>query len=156
MRFTLIKDLKQDQMMKPILSGLLLFTFLYLLSDILVKHYSFGVSIHDVTLSLFGNEDEFLDPMSKASFLEHWHIEIFFIMMILLSLSAVFIRLCTSKINMLILNVTLIASILSIISLALAYFVSQGFITIYVVSFFIWHLFAIYMSIASLWNLYND
>ena len=105
MKFTLIKDLKQDSLMKPILSGLLIFTLLYLIADIIVKNATVGIFITDITYSLFGNEEEFLDPMLQSTFLEFWHIEIFFIMMILLSLSAVFIRLSTMNIkNLVIFN----------------------------------------------------
>lgn len=157
MRFTLIKDIKQDKMMSPILSGLLIFTILYLISDILVKYYGFGIFPSDVYLTLFGNEEEFIDPITKSSFLEIWHMEIFFIMMILLSLSAVFIRLCKSNfINILILNIVLLSSIISIISLVLSFFISDSFILSYVFCFFIWHIGALYMAIYSLWNLYHD
>ncbi len=154
MRFTLIKDLKQDKMMKPILSGLLIFTILFLLADMLTKHYTFGILAPDIHFTLYGNEEEYLDPISKASFLEYWHIEIFFIMLVLLSLSAVFIRLCQNNIkNMIILNTVLIAALSSLIFLVLAYFVSDIFIYAYSISLILWHVLALYMAFFSLWNL---
>lgn len=154
MKFTLIKDLRKDSMMRPILLGLLSFTLVYLIADIIVKYYNFGVLPSTVNMTLFGSEEEFLDPITKASFLEFWHIEIFFIMMILLSLSAIFIRLCTNNTtNLLILNITLIASITSLLSLALSFFASSSFIYIYIFSFYIWHILALYMSGFSIWNL---
>ncbi len=156
MKFTLIKDLKQDPMMKPILSGLLLFTILYLIVDIIIKHYNFGILPSSISITLFGSEEEFIDPITKSSFLEVWHTDIFFIMMILLSLSATFIRLTTNNtINLLILNITLISSILSLITLALSFFVSSSFILLYSLSLFTWHLLALYMSISSFWKLYS-
>lgn len=155
MRFTLIKDLKKDTTMKPILVGLLLFTLLYLISDIFVKESSFGISIDTVNTSLFGNEEEFIDPLSKSSFLEFWHMQIFFMMMILLTLSAVFVRL-VSKAKLLLLNLLMISALLSLVSLFGAFFLSGAFVQIYVVTFFAWHIFAIYMILASLWSLYHD
>lgn len=144
-------------MMKPILSGLLIFTILYLLSDMLVKYYGYGIFPADISLTLFGNEDEYIDPITKSSFLETWHMEIFFIMMILLSLSAVFIRLCDSNNkNIIILNSVLFSSIISILSLSASFFISSYFINIYVLSFFIWHIGALYMALYSIWNLYHD
>jgi len=154
-KFTLIKDLKQDSLMKPILSGLLIFTLLYLIADIIVKNATIGIFITDITYSLFGNEEEFLDPMLQSTFLEFWHIEIFFIMMILLSLSAVFIRLSTMDIkNLVILNTTLLSAIVSLISIVMSYFVSDSFLIVYVISFFLWHILSFYMALISLWNLH--
>ena len=157
MRFTLIKDLKQDSMMKPILGILLLFTLLYLLSDIFVKSYSFGVFENTIKTTLFGNEDEFLDPLSTSAFLEFWHMEIFFIMMILLTLSAVYIRLSgAQRFNIFIVNAVMISALLSLISLALSFFLYPELVQLYVLSFFTWHICAIYMSLYSLVKLYYD
>lgn len=156
MRFTLIKDLKKEDSMRPILSGLLIFTSLYLMADVFVKHLSFGVSISSVKSTLFGNEEEFLDPITQSSFLEFIHTEIFFIMMILLTLSTVFIRISkNTKLNFIIMNATMISAILSLIALALSYYLSSYFIVVYIATFFIWHILSLYMSIHSLWKL-ND
>ena len=157
MKFTLIKDLRQDKTMRPILSGLILFTLLYLISDIFVKHSSFGILPQNISITLFGNEDEFIEPLSQASFLEFWHMEIFFMMMILLTLSAVFIRLTqNASLRLISLNIVMISAISSLISLFLAYFVSADFIYVYSLSFVLWHVAAIYMTLYSLWSLHYD
>lgn len=156
MRFTLIKDLKKEDSMRPILSGLLIFISLYLMADIFVKHLSFGISLSSIKSTLFGNEEEFLDPITQSSFLEFIHTEIFFIMMILLTLSTVFIRISKStKRNFIIMNVTMISAIISLIALALSYYLSSYFIVVYITTFFIWHILSLYMSIYSFWKL-ND
>ena len=157
MRFTLIKDLKQDSMMRPILSGLLTFTLLYLISDIFVKESSFGIFQESLQTTLFGNEDEFIDPLTTSAFLEFWHMEIFFIMMILLTLSAVFIRLSGAKgLNIIVVNAVMISALISLVALLLSFFLSVVFVQLYVLSYFIWHICAIYMSLYSLIKLYYD
>jgi len=157
MRFTLIKDIKQDKMMKPILSGLLIFILLYLISDIFVKSANFGISIDTLNTTLFGNEDEYIDPITTAVLLEFWHSEIFFSMMILLTLSTIFIRVVNSyKVRLFFLNTLMLAAILSLISLPLAYFLNAFFVHIYLYSFFIWHIAAIYIALHSTFKLYND
>lgn len=154
MRFTLIKDLKKDDSMRVVLLGLLVFIFFYLISDMFVKYNSFGISASMVELTLFGDEEEFLDPIAQASFLEFIHTEIFFIMMILLTLSAVFIRLATrSKINIFLVNLTMISALVSLISLAFSFYISSFFINFYIVTFFMWHILSFYMSLYSLWQL---
>ena len=154
MKFTLINNIKQDRAMRLILTGFLSFILLYLISDIIVKYFGFGILPDTIKTTLFGNEEEFIDPITKASFLEFWHVEIFFMMMILLTLSAIFIRLANrSRVAMT--NTLMISAIISLVSIALSYFVASFFIYIYVLTFFIWHLSAIYMILYSLWKLYD-
>lgn len=157
MKFTLIKKLSQDKSMRPILSALLLFTLLYILSDILVKYVNFGVFPDAINVTLFGDEEQYIDPLSTSAFLEFWHVEIFFIMMILLTLSAVFVRVSkddTSKI--ILLSALMICALFSLISLVLAFFLAKTFVLIYVILFFIWHAIAVYMILYSLGKLYYD
>jgi len=154
LRFTLIKDLKKDKSMQAILSGLLTFMFLYLIVDIFVKQGSFGIFSDEITMTLFGNVDEFLDPMSKASFLEFIHTEIFFIMMILLTLSAVYLRVANNnKYSILLVNGMMMSALSSLIALGVSFYFASNLVLIYVVCFFIWHILASYMTLYSLWSL---
>ncbi len=140
--------------MKPLLNGLLLFIFLYLLFDVFVKSHTMGLSVSSVSATLFGNADEFLDPMNKSVFLEFVHMQIFFLMMILLTLSAVFVRLLHQKRNtILVLNIVMLFALLSPIALVAAYFYSTEFVGIYLFAFFTWHTLALYMTLTSLWEL---
>ena len=155
MRFTLIKDIKKDRAMRPILATLLAFMFLYLLADIFVKEAGFGLFYVELSSTLFGNEEEFLEPITRASFLEFIHAEIFFIMMLLLTLSAVFVRLSNkSNTTLLVLNLVTLSALSSLIFLALSYFYLAFFLYLYIYTFFIWHLGACYMVLYSLWKLY--
>ena len=141
--------------MSNILKGLLLAILLYLISDFLVKYFTIGLSLNALNLSLFGNEEEFVDAMSQSVLLEFWHTEIFFIMMILLTLSAIYIRVVSQVKNYkLTLNTVMISALLSLVSLPLSFYISSDFLYIYVASYFVWHLGAIKMSLRSLWYLY--
>ncbi len=143
--------------MRPILSGLLFFTLLYLMGDVFVKHSNFGIFSGAINLTLFGDEDQFIDPLTHSSFLEFWHMEIFFIMMILLTLSAIFIRLSDkSKKQILITNITMLSSIISLLALLASFYLWAYFIELYVLCFFIWHTLASYMALFSLWKLHYD
>ncbi|MCK4974839.1 MAG: hypothetical protein KAR81_06265 [Sulfurimonas sp.] len=138
--------------MSLILKGFLVFILLYLVSDILVMNSSFGISVETINTTLFGNEEEYIDPINEASFLEFWHTQIFFIMMILLTLNAIFIRVAKRS-RVIITNILMISAITSLISLPLAFYMSNFFINIYVITYFIWHLMAIYMIFYSFWKL---
>ena len=154
MRFTLIKDIKQDQTMKPILNGLLIFTLAYLIFDVLVSSSSLGLFFSELNTTLFGNEEEFIDPLSEVLFLEYIHAQIFFMMMILLTLSAVFARVSNKKpYSLLFINITMITGISTLGTLILGYYSNAIFLHIYLLCFSLWHLGAIAMTLYSLWGL---
>lgn len=154
MRFTLLKDLRQDKAIKPLLNGLLLFMLIYFIADIFVVNSSLGLTSEAIKITLYGNIDEFIDPIDTSVFLEYIHGQIFFIMMILLTLSTVYARLCSVKqYSIIVINILMISALLSLITLALSYFYTPDFITIYVVTYFAWHTIAFIMALHSLWNL---
>jgi len=151
-KFTLVKNIQKDSAMSLILKGFLVFILLYLISDILVMNSSFGITVDTITTTLFGNEDEYIDPINEASFLEFWHTQIFFVMMILLTLNAIFIRVANRS-RVINTNILMISAITSLISIVLAYYVSNFFVYVYMWSYFIWHGMAIYMIVYSFWKL---
>jgi len=150
-KFTLINNIQKDSAMSLILKGFLIFILLYLAADILVMNSSFGISIQSISTTLFGNEEEYIDPINEASFLEFWHTQIFFIMMILLTLNAIFIRMA-KKSRVIVPNILMISAIISLVSLPLAFY-SEFFIQVYIFTYFIWHLMAVYMIFYSFWKL---
>lgn len=152
MKFTVIKNLQKDSAMSLILKGFLFFILLYVVSDVFVMKEIFGISAEAVSSTLFGNEEAYIDPINESSFLEFWHTQIFFIMMILLTLSAVFIRVAKRSRNILT-NTLMISALVSLVSLPLAFYTSKFFINIYVMGYFLWHLVAIYMIFYSFWKL---
>ena len=157
MRFTLIKDIKRDNTMKPIINGLLLFTLLYLVSDFFVSYHSFGLFSQQLKNTLFGNMEEFIEPISKGALLEYLHTQIFFMMMLLLTLSAIFARLCSKKRYMLtLINTVMLSAILTIIALAFTYFLTPLLLNLYIISYFTWHTAALFMVLISLWSLNRD
>ena len=141
--------------MHQILTGLLLFISLYILLDIFLKYHTIGLFTEEIRTSIFGNDQEYIDPMSKSIFLEFIHMEIFFSMMILLTLNAIFIRLNhTRPYTAMIANATMLSALLSLVSIAVAYFFLSELISFYVVTFFLWHASALYMALISLKRLY--
>ena len=76
-------------------------------------------------------------------------------MMTLLTLSAVYARLCQNKsMRVVNINATMIAGLLSILFLPLAYYFSAHFILPYIIAFYSWHILALFMSMASLFYLF--
>ncbi|WP_457747446.1 hypothetical protein [Sulfurimonas sp.] len=154
MRFTLIKDLKKENSMRYILNALLLFIVLYLTLDIYVKYLTIGLTPQLLSASLYGDENEFLDPMPLSVFLEFIHVEIFFMMILLLTLSAIYIRTqYKKKFAPFLLHLTSLSAIFSIFSVTVAFFLSSAMIYLYIICFYIWHFSALFISLSSLRNL---
>jgi hypothetical protein len=154
LRFTIIKDLKQDRSMRPILNGLLIFTIMYLIADLFVIKSSLGLFEQEIYKTLYGDKDEFLDPMSKSIFLEFIHTQIFFMMMIIFTLSTVYMRLAFKlSYSLFAVNTLLVSAFMSLILLGLSYYVEKDYISLYVITFFIWHIVAFYMAIFCIWSL---
>lgn len=153
MKFTVIKNLQKDSAMSLILRGFLLFISIYLLSDIFVMHASFGITPQALKTTLFGDETLYVDPINEASFLEFWHTQIFIVMMLLLTLSSVFIRVANRS-RIIITNAVMLNALTSLVALPLAFYLSNFFIHIYVVTYFLWHFTALYMIVYSFWKLH--
>ena len=141
--------------MRPLLGGLLLFILLFLSADILLKNDNIGLTPSHLSQTLFGDEEAYIEPATEHFLLELMHSDIFFMMMTLLTLSAVYARLCqNTSIRVVNINATMISALLTIIFLPFAYYVSSLFILPYIITFYTWHILALFMAVASLYYLF--
>ncbi len=155
MKFTLVKDIKGDSLMRPLLGGLLLFMLLFLSADVLLKNEHIGLTPTHLSQTLFGDEEAYIEPATEQFMLELIHSDIFFMMMTLLTLSAVYARLCQNKtIRIVNINATMISALLTVLFLPLAYYLSAWFVLPYIIAFYSWHILALFMAIASLYYLF--
>lgn len=151
MRFTLVKDLRSDPLMRPLLSGLLLFAGTFLVADILLKRDHIGLDTATLSATLYGDEEAFVEPVTEHFVLELLHSDIFFMMMTLLTLSAVYARLCPLKrVAVAVINIAMIAAIADVVLLALAYYAGSAYILPWLGAFWTWHVGALFMALASL------
>lgn len=141
--------------MRNILQGLLFFILLYLVANLFVKALNFGLTPESVIHTLLGDEENFIDPLSKSSFLEYIHTEIFFIMMVSFSLSAIFIRVSVKNFkNAKLVNLLMLSGLSTIITLGVSYFVTSKAIIFYLGSFYLWNFLLAYMTLYGLWRLF--
>ena len=139
--------------MRPLLGGLLLFILFFLSTDILLKNDRIGLTPVHLSQTLYGDEEAYIEPVSEHFLLELLHSDIFFIMMTLLTLSAVYARLCQNR-SIITINAAMIAALLSVLMLPLAYYLSARFVLPYIIAFYSWHLLALFMAAASLFHLF--
>ena len=150
----MIKDLRHHSQMRFLLLALLFFMFFFIVGDILVKSEQLGLSVNAVNTTLIGNEAEFIEPVTASTFLEHLHADLFFMMMLLLTLSSIFLRLAPqNSLSLWTLSLLMISSILSIIFLALGFYSSTMFVAPFLLMFFTWHALALSITLYSFWKL---
>ena len=151
MKFTLIKNIREEKGMLLILQGFLVFVLLYLIVDTVVAYANFGLTTQTLSNTLFGNEEEYIDPLTPSALLEFWHTQIFFMMMILLTLNAIFIR-AAKKSRIIMTNLLMMSAISSLITLPLTYFISKSFLIVYIGTFYLRHITAIFMVFYLFWK----
>jgi len=155
-KFTLVKDLGSDALMRPLISGLLLFITLFLLSDLLQKKHDIGLHVESVTTTLYGNEEEFIDPISLEALLQIVHTDLFFMMMTLLTLSAVFGRLApSSHMTHRILHLLNFSALSSLIFLFSAFYTDATVALLWLFAMWIWHLMALGISLYCFYRLWH-
>jgi hypothetical protein len=156
MKFTLIKDLRGDALMRPLLGGLLAFVLLFLIFDVIQKHEMIGLSPAAAAATLYGDEETFTEAITFTGLLEVIHGDTFFAMMSLLTLSAVYARLVDStRKRLFFINTAMLGAFFSLLSLLGAFYFGTPFLYGWITLFFLWHLSAFGMTAESLWRLYR-
>ncbi len=154
MKFTLNNDHQKNRSMNLLLSGLLVFVIFFLASDMIVKKEHYGYTYAQIKMSIFGDEEEFIEPLPFSSLLEGVHADIFFTMMTLLTLGAIYGRVGRSKkLSVFLINIMMLSAFFSVVSPFLVYFYSSELITLWISTFIVWHLTALFISFISLWRL---
>lgn len=157
MKFTLTKNIRKDTLLKPLLSGLLLFTLLFVIIDYLNSSALLGNSYTTLYSTLHGNEEEFIEPLLPSTLLESVHMNTFFLMMISITLCAVAGRLITNSFySQIIVHVIMLSALLELSALLGAYYLSAVFIVFYLIGFYVWHLTTLCLTFICLRLLYKQ
>lgn len=151
MKFTLVKDLRQDPLMRPLLAGVLLFIALYLASDVYVKSELIGVSLPAAQVTFTGDEESFVEPISLTTLIEIVHGELFFMMLTLMTLCTIYARLRGgSRGARVLIHLTMLSALLSQAALVGAQMVSAELAVAWVTLFWCWHAAAFWMGTSAL------
>ena len=93
MKFLVSNDFKKTPLLRYLMLFVTIFIMLFLVSDIVLHHLQIGLNIEKLTSTIYGNEENFEEPILLGSLLLQVHIDLFFTMLILLTLLAIYIRL---------------------------------------------------------------
>jgi hypothetical protein len=143
MKFLVTKDLAHSTLLNYLMASVVVAILLYIGFDIVLHTYVIGLDMHNVSVTLFGDAENFVEPILIDSLLLQIHIDLFMTLFALLILSSIYIRLYSSNVlTKWIVHFLFIMGILSPLALILAYFVSTVFTGIWLISFLLWHLLA--------------
>ena len=149
MKFLVTKDLAHSQLLAYLIGAVLVAMLLYLGLDVVLHGYVIGADMTAIHSTLFGDLETFEEPILIDSLLLQVHIDLFMTIFVLLILSAIYIRLHNKTTAMKwVLHALFILGLLAPLSLLLAYFWSETFVTVWIVTFLLWHLLAIMVSLS--------
>ncbi|MFK5976393.1 MAG: hypothetical protein QM493_07790 [Sulfurovum sp.] len=92
MKFLVTKDSKLSPLLRYLIVGVLFAMILYLLLDILLHGYLLGFDINSIKATLFGDEENFIEPILFDTLLMQIHINLFFSLIAIMIISSLYIR----------------------------------------------------------------
>lgn len=147
MKFLLNKDLTYSKLLGNLMAGVVFALFFYLLLDIILHAYVIGLDVTTLSTTLYGNLEEFIEPILIDTLLLQVHIDLFMSLFTIMIVASIYIRLySTHVLTKRLVHLLFILGLLSPILLMVAYFTTVGFIYAWLVSFMLWHFLGMLLS----------
>jgi hypothetical protein len=141
MKFLVTKDLEHSRLLSYLMGGVVFAILLYLGFDIVLHAYVIGLDMETISATLFGDLENFVEPILIDSLLLQVHIDLFMTLFAVMILASIYMRLYSSKgVTKWVVHLLFIFGMLAPVAILLAYFVSESFIFIWLLSFLLWHL----------------
>lgn len=143
MKFLVTKDLAHSTLLSYLTSGVVFAILLFLGLDTALHAYIIGLDMRSVSVTLFGDVESFVEPVLIDSLLLQVHIDLFMTLFAILILSSIYIRFYSDKVmTKWVVHLLFIMGMLAPVALLLAYFVSELFTAMWLMSFVLWHVLA--------------
>ena len=143
MKFLVTKDLAHSTLLSYLMGSVVFAILLYLGFDMVLHAYVIGLDMQSASVTLFGDVENFVEPVLIDSLLLQVHIDLFMTLFALLILSSIYIRLYSDKVmTKWVVHLLFSLGILAPVTLLLAYFVSASFTAMWLISFVLWHVLA--------------
>jgi len=141
MKFLVTKDLAHSTLLTYLMGSVVFMILLYLGFDTVLHAYVIGLDMQSVSVTLFGDAENFVEPILIDSLLLQVHIDLFMTLFSILILSSIYIRLYSDKVmTKWVVHLLFSLGIVAPVVLLLAYFVSALLTAIWLISFVLWHI----------------
>ena len=149
MKFLVTKDLQHSTLLGNLMVGVSVALFFYLGLDVVLHGYLLGTNLTEINTTLYGNVEEFVEPILIDSLLLQVHSDLFMSLFGIMIIASIYIRLFSGKKSTKsFVHLLFILGLLSPIMLLIAYFSSVVFVYLWVASFLLWHLLGMGMALA--------
>ncbi|GIU00752.1 hypothetical protein TSL6_12580 [Sulfurovum sp. TSL6] len=151
MKFLVTKDLAHSTLLSYLMGSVVFAILFYLGFDIVLHAYVIGLDMHSISVTLFGDAENFVEPVLIDSLLLQVHIDLFMTLFAIVILSSIYIRLYSSKgMTKWVVHLLFILGMLAPLALLVAYFVSAYFTAVWLISFVLWHILASIVAVITL------
>jgi len=148
MKFLVTKDLAHSTLLGNLMVGVSVALLFYLGLDVLLHAYVIGSDMETITNTLYGNVEEFIEPILLDSLLLQVHIDLFMSLFSIMIIASIYIRLYSScKHTKMYVHTLFIMGLLAPLFLMVSYFTSIGFVYAWLVCFALGHLLGMGMSL---------
>lgn len=155
MKFLVSKDINPSPLLQSLMASVSVALMLYLLLDIFLHAYLFGFDIASVNATIFGDEENFIEPILLETLLLQVHIDLFMSLIAVMVISSIYIRYHNlKKHTKLLLHLLLFSSLLTPILLLISFFTCSSVLYIWIFSFALWHVLAFIMALLNLKKLW--
>jgi len=145
MKFLVSKDIHSNSNFTLLLGFYSLMMLFYFLGDVIYLLNYFGTSVSNVLSTLKGDPDNFIEPLSLLSLLEHLHISLFLAILALFTTMAIVLRIkLTHTHKKIIIILSMSSLLLSVVCLVGTYFVHIAFVYGLIIFELSWHLLGVY------------
>lgn len=148
MKFLVTKDLAHSTLLTTLMSAVVFVILLYIGFDTALHAYVIGLDMPSVSVTLFGDAENFVEPILIDALLLQVHIDLFMTLFTIMILSSIYIRLYSSKtMTKWIVHLLFIFGMLAPVTLMMAYYVGTLFAVMWLISFVLWHVLALIAGI---------
>ena len=155
MKFVISKDLEHSQLLNTLMMGLSAALFFYLIFDMILHGFLIGSDLSTISNTLYGNVDEFIEPILLDTLLLQVHIDLFMSLFTLMMLSTLYIRLFSEeKRTKWLVHLIFILGLVTPFILLGAYMSSLFFVYVWIFTFLTGHFLAIFVALRIVKRLY--
>lgn len=148
MKFVISKDLEHSQLLNTLMIGVSAALFFFLLFDLILHGFTIGSDITAIKDTLYGNEEEFIEPILIDTLLLQVHIDLFMTLFTLMILSTIYIRLFSEeRVTKWMIHLLFIFGLSSPLMLLGAYMGSHVLVYVWVLTLLAGHLLAIFFAV---------
>jgi len=148
MKFLVTKDLAHSTLLGNLMVGVSVALFFYLGLDVVLHSYVLGSNLTSITNTLYGNVEEFIEPILLDSLLLQVHIDLFMSLFSIMIIASIYIRLYSDKrVTKWLVHTLFILGLFAPLFLIVAYFISMGIVYAWLISFVLGHLLGMGLSL---------